>query len=147
MQHKQGKSLHVQEEMIRKHCTEKHLGDPIIICHPGYTGKTMEKQKEFMKMRQVLKRGDTIIEYSLSRIARSVKEITNFVDEIEKIGVRIVILDKELDLSTHQERMFFNMLATVDKFEREIDGERISAVMQSMKREEILVTKARMDSK
>lgn len=32
-----------------------------------------------------------------TRIARSVKEITNFIDEMEKIGVRIVILDKEFD--------------------------------------------------
>lgn len=140
-QAKEGKSLQAQEEMIRKHCTEKGLGEPKIISDPGYTGKTMETRKEFMKMRNDAKRGDTIIAYSLSRIARSVKEITAFVDEMEKKGVRLVILDKELDLSTPQGRMFFNMLATVDQFEREVDGERISAVMQSMKREGTLVTK------
>ena len=142
VQHKQGKSLQAQEEMIRRHCTEKGLGEPKMVCDPGYTGKTMETRKEFMKMREEAKRGDTIIAYSLSRIARSVKEISNFVDEMEKRGVKIVILDKELDLSTPQGRMFFNMLATVDQFEREVDGERISAVMQSMKREGTLVTKA-----
>lgn len=142
VQHKQGKSLQAQEEIIRRHCTEKGLGEPKIVCDPGYTGKTMETRKEFMKMREEVKRGDTIIAYSLSRIARSVKEISNFVDEMEKRGVKIVIIDKELDLSTPQGRMFFNMLATVDQFEREVDGERISAVMQSMKREGTLVTKA-----
>lgn len=142
VQSKQGKSLQAQEEMIRRHCTEKGIGEPKIVCDPGYTGKTMEGRKEFMKMREEAKRGDTIIAYSLSRIGRSVKEISNFVDEMEKKGVRIVIIDKEIDLSTAQGRMFFNMLATVDQFEREVDGERISAVMQSMKREGKLITKA-----
>lgn len=86
VQHKQGKSLAAQEEMIGKHCTDKGLGEPKIVCDPGYTGKTMETRKGFMKMRQEAKRGDIIIAYSLSRIARSVKEISNFVDEMEKRG-------------------------------------------------------------
>lgn len=62
----------------------------------------METHKEFIKMRRGVKKEDTIIAYSLSRIARYVKEITNFVDEMENIGVRIVILDKELNLRTPQ---------------------------------------------
>ena len=113
IQHKQGKSLQAQEEMIRRYCGEKGI-EAKIVCDPGYTGKTMETRREFMKMRKEARRGDTIIAYSLSRIARSVKEISNFVDEMEKRGVKIVILDKELDLSTPQGRLFFNMLATVD---------------------------------
>jgi DNA invertase Pin-like site-specific DNA recombinase len=71
-----------------------------------------------------------------------VKELSAFVGEMEEKGVRIIIIDRDLDLSTAQGRAFFNMLATFDQFEREIDGERISAVMQSMKREGTLVTKA-----
>lgn len=142
VQHKQGKSLQAQEEMIRKYCVDKGLEEPKIVSDPAQSGSKMETRKNFTAMREAAKKGDTIISYSLSRIARSVKEITAFADEMQEKGVRIIILDKELDLSTAQGRLFFNVLATVDQFEREIDSERIRATMQSMKRQGTLVTKA-----
>ena len=139
---REGKSIQAQEEIIRRRCAERGMGEPTMVIEPGISGATMESRKEFMMMKQKLKRGDTIIATSLSRIGRSVKELSAFVGEMEEKGVRIIIIDKDLDLSTAQGRAFFNMLATFDQFEREIDGERISAVMQSMKREGTLVTKA-----
>lgn len=139
---REGKSLQAQEEIIRRHCTQKGLGEPTMIREPGLSGATMESRKEFMAMKKALKRGDTIIANSLSRLGRSVKELSVFVDEMEQLGVRIIIIDKDLDLSTPQGRAFFNMLATFDQFEREVDAERTSAIMQSMKREGTLVTKA-----
>ncbi|MGZ7109281.1 MAG: recombinase family protein [Methanobacterium sp.] len=141
-QSKQGKSLQAQEEMIRKYCSDNHLSDPLIIIEPGYSGKSIDARKEFLTMRDSAKKGDTIIVYSMSRIARSVKEISSFIYDMEKRGVRVVILDKEIDLTTAHGRLFFNMLATFDQFEREIDSERTSATLQSMKREGKLITKA-----
>jgi DNA invertase Pin-like site-specific DNA recombinase len=69
-----------------------------MVMDSGLSGATMKERKEFMAMKQRLKRGDTIIANSLSRIGRSVKELSTFVSEMEQLGVRII--DRDLDLST-----------------------------------------------
>jgi DNA invertase Pin-like site-specific DNA recombinase len=141
-QAKLGKSLDAQEEMIRKYCTDNNLKDPIIITDAGLSGKDIKNRPNFCEMRKALKNGDTLITYSLSRLGRSVFDMVNFIKEIEDKGIRLIVLEHNIDLTTAAGRMFSGMLMVIYQFEREIDSERISATLQSMKRENKLLTKA-----
>lgn len=101
----------------------------------------MGTRKNFEEMVRIVKHGDTIVSYSLSRLGRNALEVLQFVDDIMKRGVTVKALDKEMDLTTLQGRFNLVIMAGVDQLEREQISERTSAVMQSMKEQGKLKTK------
>lgn len=136
-----GHSIEAQTMKIQRYCREKGLTEPRIMDDNGMSGKDMETRKNFIEMVRIVKNGDTIVSYSLSRLGRDALQILQFIDEMERRGVRVIALDKEIDLTTSEGRLMLTIMAGVNQFEREQISERTSAVMQHMKEQGKLQTK------
>lgn len=68
--------------------------------------------------------GDSIVVTKLDRLARSVRDLGEIVDELESKGVGLKILDLGLDTSNATGKLMLNVLGAVAQFEREMMLER-----------------------
>lgn len=138
---KEGHSVEAQTSRIQQYCKDKHLPDPIIMADNGISGKDTSNRDKFNEMVRLSKKGDSIISYSLSRLGRNSLQILQFIDDMEKRGVNVIVLDKDIDLTTAQGRLMLNVMISVNQFERDQISERTSDVMQSMKQQGKLKTR------
>ena len=67
-----------------------------------------------------LRPGDVFVITRLSRAMRSLRQLLNLVHDFEERGVTLKVLKQQIDTSTPQGRFMFNILASVDEFQREL---------------------------
>lgn len=137
----EGHSIEAQSNKIREFCSSKNLPPPIIFSDEGISGCNTDDRHSFNQMLSLVKPGDTIVSYSLSRLGRSTLDILNFVKSVKEKGINLYCLDKPIDTKTPEGNLFIGILSSVDEFEREQDAVRTSMVMQSRSRAGKLKTK------
>lgn len=86
-------------------------------------------------MRKQIQRGDFLIVYSVSRLARDAKMLLTILDDMEAEGVTVVSLTERLDLKSATGRMQITILAAVDEAERGRVRERTKDAMELRKRQ------------
>lgn len=74
-------------------------------------------------------RGNVLIVYSLSRLARSTKDAISIAEQIEKAGADLVSLTERIDTTSAAGKMVFRMLAVLAEFERDLVSERTKAAL------------------
>jgi DNA invertase Pin-like site-specific DNA recombinase len=67
--------------------------------------------------------------YSLSRVARSVRDAHAIADRLKKHGADLVSLTENLDTTTPTGRLMFGLLAVLAEFERDLVSERTLGAM------------------
>jgi site-specific DNA recombinase len=77
--------------------------------------------------------GRVLIVYSLSRLARSVRDTIQIADRLEKANADLVSLSEKIDTTSAAGRMVFRMLAVLAEFERDLISERTSAALQYLR--------------
>jgi site-specific DNA recombinase len=70
-----------------------------------------------------------LVVYSLSRLARSVKDTLAIAERIERAGADLVSLSEQLDTTTASGKMLFRLLAVLAEFERDLISERTKAAL------------------
>lgn len=85
---------------------------------------TTAKRPEFEKMMATLRKGDTLVTDSFSRLSRSTKDLLAIIEQLDQMGVVIVSLKENLDTSTATGRMMLTMLSALSQFERDLISER-----------------------
>lgn len=89
-----------------------------------FTG-TRKERPELLRMMDMLREGDTVIICELTRLSRSVKDLFDLVEQVEKAGANIKSLKEPwLDTTTPQGRLLFTIFSGVSQFERELIRER-----------------------
>ena len=89
-----------------------------------FTG-TRKDRPELLRMMDLLREGDTVIICELTRLIRSVKDLFDLVEQVEKAGANIKSLKEPwLDTTTPQGRLLFTIFSGVSQFERELIRER-----------------------
>ena len=68
--------------------------------------------------------GDTLVVTKICRLARSVANLVEIIDRLEKKGVTLRILSMGIDTGTPTGRLMLNLLASISQFEREVMLER-----------------------
>ena len=84
-----------------------------------YTG-TKANRPEFDKLRGTLRKGDTVVIESLSRLGRSSKDLMFIVEDFDKNDITLVSLKESIDLSTPTGKLLVNVLSALAQFERDI---------------------------
>src|SRR5437660_991187 len=74
-------------------------------------------------------RGNVLVVYSLSRLARSTKDAITIADRIEKAGADLVSLTERIDTTSAAGKMVFRMLAVLAEFERDLISERTKGAL------------------
>ncbi|AML50402.1 recombinase family protein [Falsihalocynthiibacter arcticus] len=101
-----------------------------------------EEQVSSVATREALKaameyarQGDTLVVTKLDRLARSVRNLGEIVEQLEATGVELRIVDLGLDTSNATGKLMLNVLGSVAQFEREMMLERQREGIVKAKRE------------
>jgi len=92
------------------------------------------KRPEFKKMMAFLRKGDILHVESISRLARSTRDLLQIVDELKEKGVGLVSLKENIDTDTPQGRFVLQVFAALSELERESIRERQREGIEAAKR-------------
>ena len=129
-----GLSLQHQKNKIKAYCEAMDIELSDIMIDAGYSAKSlirpaMQHVLELVKTKAV----DAIVILKLDRLTRSVKDLGELVELIEKKGVALVSVQDSINTTTAAGRLCLNMLASISQWEREAISERTSAALQVKK--------------
>lgn len=82
------------------------------------SGRTRTARPGLEKLLTSLRPGDTVVVPSLDRLARSVRDACDIVDEIEAAGATLQILDLAVDTASPMGRFMLQLFASVAELER-----------------------------
>lgn len=78
-------------------------------------------------------RFDAVLCWKLDRVGRSLKHLIGLLAELESVRVAFVSLSDNLDLTTPQGRLMFQIIGAMAEFERSLIVERVTAGMRRAK--------------
>lgn len=86
---------------------------------------------EFEKLKEKVRANDTVIVWKLDRLGRSIKDLVNIIDDFKNKGVQFRSIVDGFDTTTPNGRLFFNIIAALAEYEKEIIRERTRAGLES----------------
>ena len=93
-------------------------------------GGTMDRP-ELEKCLERLEKGDTLVVWRLDRLGRSIRDLLQIVDRLDKSGINFISLKERFDTSTAAGRLVFHFFAALTQFEKELIRERTMAGLSS----------------
>lgn len=90
------------------------------------TGAKRERP-ELQKMLENLREGDVIVIWKLDRLARSLKDLVDLVNQIQAKGAALLSLSDQIDATTPHGKFTFHIFAALAEFELDIIRERTKA--------------------
>ncbi|MEI7457714.1 MAG: recombinase family protein [Nitrosomonadales bacterium] len=90
----------------------------------GISGKRSDNRPGLQAALNAISKGDALIVYSLSRLARSTKDTIMIAEMLDKRGADLVSLSEKIDTTSAAGKMVFRMLAVLSEFERDQVSER-----------------------
>ena len=85
---------------------------------------TKANRPELDRMKDALRKGDTLVIDSFSRLSRSTKDLLETVEKLTAEGMNIISLKEQLDTTTATGKMMLTMLSALSQFERDLIAER-----------------------
>ena len=119
-----GVSLSAQEAKIRAWSELNGAEDVVIFTDAGLSGKRADNRPALQEALKTVGKGDALVVYSLSRLARSTKDTISIAETLDKRGADLVSLSEKIDTTTAAGKMVFRMLAVLSEFERDQVSER-----------------------
>lgn len=97
-----------------------------------------KERKEFAKLMEQAKEGDTIVVARMDRLARSLKHLMDIAENLQERNIELVTLDYNFDTRTPTGKMLFQIIGAVAEWERamllEKQRDGIDQAMKSGKR-------------
>ena len=128
-----GVSLSAQEAKARAWCELNDYEVKDVFTDAGISGKSTAHRDGLKNALDSVNKGDALVVYSLSRLARSTKDTIEISDQLNTKGVDLVSLSEKIDTTSAAGKMVFRMLAVLSEFERDQVSERTSAALQHKK--------------
>ena len=100
-----------QVEALEKYGIEKWYVEKV-------SGKNTERE-QLQLLLDFVREGDEVYVMDFSRLSRSVQDLLNIVDLLNKKKVRLVSLKENLDTSTATGKLMLTMIGAISEFERE----------------------------
>lgn len=120
-------SLEMQIEKARSYAStyDFHINE---VFQDVSTGGNMDR-RGFKSMMEYIETYaiDAIIVYKLDRLHRSLQNLLNHKEELENKGISIVSVSEQIDTTTAQGKLFFNIIGSFSEFEKDIINERTSS--------------------
>lgn len=128
-----GVSLDAQTEKIVSWCEAN--GYELVQVHVdrGLSGGRSDNRPALQEALQMVSRGDSLVVYSLSRLARNTRDTLTIAETLERKGADLVSLSERIDTTSSTGKMVFRMLAVLSEFERDVISERTSMAMTHLR--------------
>jgi DNA invertase Pin-like site-specific DNA recombinase len=94
------------------------------------TGTRFDR-KEFLAALDYLNAEDTLIVWKLDRLGRSLKQLIETVESLQKRKINLVSLTEHIDTTTATGKLFFQFIAMLAEFERNLISERTKAGLEA----------------
>jgi len=91
----------------------------------------VKERPELNKLISHLRKQDSVVVWKLDRLGRSLRHLVNLLNELNEKSVEFVSLSDNIDTSTAQGRLIFNLFASFAEFERELISERTKAGLKA----------------
>lgn len=127
-----GVSMDAQRASIEQYATAQGLTLNVFE-DAGISGGRMSNRPGLAAAVKAARRGDMLVVYSLSRLARSTRETLNLEDELSRRGVSLYSLTESIETRTPAGRVQFRILAAFAELERDMIAERTRAALQYKK--------------
>jgi DNA invertase Pin-like site-specific DNA recombinase len=132
-QAEEGVSLEAQRSKIDAWC-KLHDAELVEVFHDaGISGASMGRREGLQAALKATGKGMALVAYSISRIARSTRDMLDIAELLDRKGADLVSLTEKIDTTSAAGRMVFRMLAVLSEFEREQVGERTKAALAHLK--------------
>jgi DNA invertase Pin-like site-specific DNA recombinase len=83
------------------------------------------------KLKEQLRRGDTLVVWRLDRLGRSIRDLIDWVMKLEQEGVGFQSLQESIDTTTSNGKLVFHLFAALAEFERNLIAERTRAGLEA----------------
>jgi DNA invertase Pin-like site-specific DNA recombinase len=106
-------------------------------CDKVYTEKASGAQRDRPQLQAALEymRGqDTLVVWKLDRLARSLKQLIETVEQLGDRGIGLRSLTESLDTTTSGGKLVFHLFAALAEFERSVIRERTRSGLQAARR-------------
>lgn len=103
------------------------LGGVFIEVQSG--GRANNRPELQRALAEVCKNRGVLVVYSLSRLARSVKDTITIAERLDRSGANLASLTEKIDTSSAVGRLFFRLMASLADFERDQLSERTESAM------------------
>ena len=90
-----------------------------------------KSRPELDKMLAILESGDSVVIESLSRLGRSVKNLSELMESFNEKGIRLISLKESVDTTSATGRLLFTIISSLAAFERETLIERTNEGLAS----------------
>jgi len=128
-----GVSLEAQEGRVRDWCVANGYVLGSVFVDRGLSGGRADNRPALQEALAATRRGDALVVYSLSRLARSTRDTLEIADALDRRGADLVSLSEKIDTTSAAGRMVFRLLAVLAEFERDVISERTSMAMRHMR--------------
>lgn len=129
-----GVSLDAQTERIRGWCQGNGYELVELLVDRGLSGGRCDNRPALQDALRMVSRGDSLVVYSLSRLARSTRDTLMIAESLDRKGADLVSLSEKIDTTSSTGKMVFRMLAVLSEFERDVISERTSMAMAHLKK-------------
>ena len=88
------------------------------------SGKSANERQELQNALEFVREGDTLHVTRLDRLARSVNDLHNILEQLKQKGVAFNTTEQDLDTSSPTGRLMVGLLALIAEFETDLRAER-----------------------
>ncbi|WP_175623506.1 recombinase family protein [Chryseobacterium schmidteae] len=119
----QDQNYNLQEDALNK------LGCEMIFKETVSGAK--KERPQLKKLLEQIRKGDVVVVYKLDRLGRSLKHLLEIVEVLNSKNVALQSLHDNIDTTTPQGRLFFNISASFAEFEKDLIRERTKAGLEA----------------
>lgn len=112
-------NLDLQNDALKQAGCEKVFVDKV--------SGTLRERPGLDKIRELLRKGDTLVVWRLDRLGRSLKDLIEWANYLEREGVVLRSLHESIDTSSATGKLIFHFFGALAEFERNLIQERTEA--------------------
>ncbi|MEQ9442189.1 MAG: recombinase family protein [Cyclobacteriaceae bacterium] len=112
-------NLNLQQDALKQAGCEKIITDTV-------SGAKAERPG-LAKVKELLRGGDTLVVWRLDRLGRSLRDLIDWMHELEEQGIAFRSIQESINTSTSGGKLIFHMFGALAEFERNLIRERTLA--------------------